>query len=58
MLPTSPTDPLEVLCENAVKAIRRHVAKLHAEVAAHQFRNWDDAPATGYTRPTRTGWGV
>jgi hypothetical protein len=53
--PNSPTDPLEVLCDNAVRAIRRHVAHLHAEVAVWEPKAppayWtepDPAPARGY----------
>lgn len=53
----SPTDPLEVLCDNAVAAIRRHVTQLHANVAAWTLPEPDPAPPYGYRRPTRTGWG-
>lgn len=54
-IPSSPTDPLEVLCESAVSAIRRHVAGLHAGVARWEpgpipayWTEPDPAPARGY----------
>ena len=53
----SPTDPLEVLCDRAVQAIRRHVNVLHGHVAAWDLPEWDHAPAHGYIRPQRHGWG-
>lgn len=58
MAPSSftPTDPLEVLCDNATAAIRRYVARLHAEVADWQLGEYDSTPAHGYQRPTRRGW--
>lgn len=49
----SPTDPLEVLCDNAVKAIRRHMAVVHARIAEWEPRPYDQAPAYGYQRPAR-----
>lgn len=56
MMLNSPTDPLEVLCDNAVAAIRRHVDRLHARIANWDLPDRDIAPPAGYQRPTRTGW--
>ena len=47
---TSPTDPLEVLCDQAVAAIRRHVTVVRARIAEWEPADLDDAPAHGHPR--------
>lgn len=52
---TSPTDPLEVLCDQAVASIRRHVTVVRSRLAEWDLPEWDSTPPHGTRRPRPWG---